>query len=202
MRSCCIAQGTIPQRLWRNMMENNERRRECIYTWLGPFAVQQKLAEHCKSTIIKKFNKIFKKERKEWFSKATTHHQRHSPTQSPKEAAQKAREQVGVGVGSSGRAVAQCCCPRHTGIDQPRPASGDLDSWSRGSASAPIPCAVFLFTTIFPMRLWVPECRVHVYLAHHSVHHPWSTCDPRNDGTNETRVENKILFKTCHHILS
>ena len=31
-----------------------------IYVWLGHFAVQQKLIEHCKSTIAEKIN-IFKK---------------------------------------------------------------------------------------------------------------------------------------------
>ena len=39
MRSCCIAQGTISI---------------CMYVRLGHFAVQQKLTEHCKSTIVLK----------------------------------------------------------------------------------------------------------------------------------------------------
>ena len=31
----------------------------CMYVWLGHFAVQQKLALHCKSTIIKNFLNIY-----------------------------------------------------------------------------------------------------------------------------------------------
>ena len=38
-------------------MENNVRKRMYTYALLGHFAVQQKLAEHCKSTRIKKFKK-------------------------------------------------------------------------------------------------------------------------------------------------
>ena len=51
-----IAQGTICNHLWWNMMEDNVREWMCIYILhieLGHFAVQQKLIEHCWSTIIK-----------------------------------------------------------------------------------------------------------------------------------------------------
>ena len=40
-----------------NIVEDSMRRGMCMYVWLGHSAVQQKLAQHCKSTIIKK--KIF-----------------------------------------------------------------------------------------------------------------------------------------------
>ena len=48
--------------LWCNMMEDNVKKRMCvcvyvythIYVWLGHFAVQQKLTEQCKATIIEK----------------------------------------------------------------------------------------------------------------------------------------------------
>ena len=33
-------------------MDDHMRKRMYIYVWLGPFAVQQKWAQHCKSTII------------------------------------------------------------------------------------------------------------------------------------------------------
>ena len=46
---------TIFSHLWWNMMEHTYL---YMYVWLGHFAVQQKLIEHCKSSI----NKIFKKE--------------------------------------------------------------------------------------------------------------------------------------------
>ena len=39
--------------LWWNVMEDNVRKRMSMYVWLGHFAVQQKLTEHCKSIIIK-----------------------------------------------------------------------------------------------------------------------------------------------------
>jgi len=41
-------------------MEDNVRKRIYIYVWLGHFAVQYKLIEHCKSTIMEKI-KIIKK---------------------------------------------------------------------------------------------------------------------------------------------
>ena len=59
MRSCCIAPGTIASHLRWNMMEDNVRK--SIYIWLSHFAVQEKLTEQCKSTImnkIKVLNKI------------------------------------------------------------------------------------------------------------------------------------------------
>ena len=54
---------------WRIMWEQ-----KCIHVWLGHFAVQQKLTEHCKSTIIEK--KILKKmlasvSNKGWSPKST-----------------------------------------------------------------------------------------------------------------------------------
>ena len=36
------------------MMEDNMRQRLCVYVLLGYFVMQQKLAQHCKSTIILK----------------------------------------------------------------------------------------------------------------------------------------------------
>ena len=53
MRSCCIAQGTMSNHLQWNMMEDNVKKRMYVNIWLGHFAVQQKLTEHCESTIIK-----------------------------------------------------------------------------------------------------------------------------------------------------
>ena len=59
MRSCCIAQGTVSsQSLAMEHDEDNVRKRMYVYVWLGYFAVQQKLTEHCKSTIILKIKKI------------------------------------------------------------------------------------------------------------------------------------------------
>jgi len=69
MRSYFIAQGTISNILGQNMMENNIKKEwiyiyiyMCVYTHthihvyiyikLSHFAVQQKLAQHCKSTIL------------------------------------------------------------------------------------------------------------------------------------------------------
>ena len=60
MRACCIAEGTLSNHLWWNMMEDNVRRKMYIYVWLGRFAVQQKLTEHCKPIIMLKI-KIIKK---------------------------------------------------------------------------------------------------------------------------------------------
>ena len=53
-RFCCIAQGTISSHLRWKMMEDKERKRMYTYVWLGHFAVQQKVTEHCQSTMIKK----------------------------------------------------------------------------------------------------------------------------------------------------
>ena len=49
MRSYYIAQETISSLLGQTMMEDNIRK-ECTY--MGHFAVQQKLAQRCKSTIL------------------------------------------------------------------------------------------------------------------------------------------------------
>ena len=54
MRSFCVAQGTISNHLWWNMMEDKVRKRIDMCVYLGNFAIQQKLTEHCKSTITKK----------------------------------------------------------------------------------------------------------------------------------------------------
>ena len=52
MRSCCIAQGTIQSVVMEHDGEYCEKKNICI-TGLLCFALQQKLAGHCKSTIIK-----------------------------------------------------------------------------------------------------------------------------------------------------
>ena len=55
---------------WWNMMEDNVKKRMYMDVWLGQFAVQQKLTEQCKSTIIKnkdKCLKVFKIIRKQEF---------------------------------------------------------------------------------------------------------------------------------------
>ena len=46
--------GNYIQSLVMERMEDNVRKRMYIYVELGHFAVQQKLAEHCKSPIILK----------------------------------------------------------------------------------------------------------------------------------------------------
>ena len=48
----CTAQGTISNLLGQNMTEDSSRKRMYIYIWLGHYAVQQKLTQCCKSTII------------------------------------------------------------------------------------------------------------------------------------------------------
>ena len=47
------AQGTTSSFLEENMMENSMRKRVYMCLWLGHDAVQQKLAQRCKSTILK-----------------------------------------------------------------------------------------------------------------------------------------------------
>ena len=59
MRSCCRAQGPISSHLRWNMMEDSVRKRMYIFVQLGCYAVQQKLTEHCKSTLVKNLKKIF-----------------------------------------------------------------------------------------------------------------------------------------------
>ena len=44
-------------------MEDNVRKRMYICAKLGHFAIQQKLAGHCKSTIIKKYTTVMIKTR-------------------------------------------------------------------------------------------------------------------------------------------
>ena len=66
MRSYSMAQGTISSLLGYNMMEGNMRKRMYVYVWLGHFALEQKLIQHCKSTVIKKrIGKKFKNFKKE-----------------------------------------------------------------------------------------------------------------------------------------
>ena len=55
--SFCAAQGTVSNLLGQNMMQDNVRKRMCIYGRLGHYAAQQKLTQHCKSTITKKTKK-------------------------------------------------------------------------------------------------------------------------------------------------
>ena len=38
--------------LFKTMMKDNMRKRMYVCVWLGHFAVQQKLTQHCKSTIL------------------------------------------------------------------------------------------------------------------------------------------------------
>ena len=45
-----IAQGTVSRLLGKKLMEKEKKK--AMYGWLGHFAVQQKLKEHCKSTIL------------------------------------------------------------------------------------------------------------------------------------------------------
>ena len=58
-----MTQGTESNLWGQNMMEDDMRKRMCIYMcvyiyiYLGHFAVQQKLAQNCKPTIIKKCKK-------------------------------------------------------------------------------------------------------------------------------------------------
>ena len=66
MRFCCIAQGTITSdgTRWRIMWK--KKKKSNPGSLLGYFAVQQKLIEHCKSTIIKNLGKmLMKKEKRE-----------------------------------------------------------------------------------------------------------------------------------------
>ena len=60
MRSYGRVQG-IPNLLGQTMMEDNIRKGMYIYVRLGHFAVQQKLVQHCKSTILQLKNKYIKK---------------------------------------------------------------------------------------------------------------------------------------------
>ena len=54
MRTYCIAQGIISNLFRQNMIEDSMRTKMYIYVWLGHYAVQQKLTQHCKLTITKK----------------------------------------------------------------------------------------------------------------------------------------------------
>ena len=50
MGSCCTAQGIVSGLLGKNLMENGKK--IGVHGWLGHSAVQQKLKEYCKSTIL------------------------------------------------------------------------------------------------------------------------------------------------------
>ena len=52
MRSYFTAQGTGSNLLGQNVMEDNMRKKMNIYVCQGRYAVQQKLTQHCKSTIL------------------------------------------------------------------------------------------------------------------------------------------------------
>ena len=41
------------------MMANGMRKRVCVYVWLGHCAVQQKLTQHCKSTVLLFYSILF-----------------------------------------------------------------------------------------------------------------------------------------------
>ena len=50
MRSYFIAQGTVSSGIEQ---DGKEYEKMCIYVWLCHYAVQQKLAQHCKSTALR-----------------------------------------------------------------------------------------------------------------------------------------------------
>ena len=50
--SYCVTQGTISSLLGEKMMEDNMRKRMCVGRVLGQFDIQQKLEQHCKSTML------------------------------------------------------------------------------------------------------------------------------------------------------
>ena len=52
MKSYCIAQGNVFSSLGWTMMEDNVRKEMYVYVLLGLFAVHQKLAQYCISTIL------------------------------------------------------------------------------------------------------------------------------------------------------
>ena len=54
MRTYCIAQGALPNALWRPKWEGNPRGGILGYVRLTHFAVQQKIIQHCKATILQK----------------------------------------------------------------------------------------------------------------------------------------------------
>ena len=58
----CTAQRTLSSLLGKTMMEYNIRKGMCMYVRLGYFAVQQKLVQHCKSTLLLKICASIKKQ--------------------------------------------------------------------------------------------------------------------------------------------
>ena len=56
--------GTISSHLSRNMMEVNVRKKNMTFL-TGHLAVQQKLTEHCISTIVEKLKSLKKKKERE-----------------------------------------------------------------------------------------------------------------------------------------
>ena len=67
MKSYCTAQGTVSNLLGQDTMGYDRRKRTYIYVWQGHFAVQQIFAQHCKSTIRKKCEKVKKYSKKNFF---------------------------------------------------------------------------------------------------------------------------------------
>ena len=69
MRSCCIALGTTYSHLSCMMIEDNERKRMhmcvcvCVWDWVS-FLYSRKLAEHCKTTVMKNLKSL--KMSKKW----------------------------------------------------------------------------------------------------------------------------------------
>ena len=47
----CTAHGTVSDLLGENLIENGKKKMG-VYGWLVHFAVEQKLKEHCESTIL------------------------------------------------------------------------------------------------------------------------------------------------------
>ena len=63
-RFCCVAQGSMSNHLWWNMMKDKMRMRVCTDVGLGHSAVEQKLTEQCKSSTVKKKKKKKKKKQR------------------------------------------------------------------------------------------------------------------------------------------
>ena len=51
MRTYCVAQETLLSAQWRPKQEENPPRKMCVYILLIHFVVQQKLTQHCQSTV-------------------------------------------------------------------------------------------------------------------------------------------------------
>ena len=55
MRTCCVAQGILLSARADLNGEEIQKRGVCAHIQLIHFAVQQKLAQHCKATELKKY---------------------------------------------------------------------------------------------------------------------------------------------------